>query len=164
MSGNISCVRKLTFEAGHRVYNHESTCKNLHGHSYKLFLHAQAPKLDQLGRVIDFKVLKGAFLPWIDYHWDHSFLWFQDDEVCRGAFRSYAPTMNTKNYKCDFNPTAENMALFILNKLGPELLKGTEVKVTKVVLWETENCYVEVSNEFGVENIQSIEVGAESRS
>jgi 6-pyruvoyltetrahydropterin/6-carboxytetrahydropterin synthase len=38
------------------------------------------------------------------------------------------------------NPTAENMAEFLLKTVGPETLAGTGVKLISVTLWETENC------------------------
>ncbi len=40
-----------------------------------------------------------------------------------------------------YNPTAENMADYLLRTVCPEVLIGTGVVVTKVVLWETENCF-----------------------
>lgn len=170
----VSAIRRFNFCAGHRVYEHESKCANMHGHEYELYIHVEAPKLDRLGRVQDFSVIKSRFLPFIEERWDHGFLWYEKDSQLKYLFElnhnnaeRVDPTLGfhgMKNYKCQFNPTAENMALFILEKLAPVVLGDTEVKVTKVVLWETKNCYVEVSNEFGVENIQSIEVGAESRS
>ena len=58
---NIEAVRKIHFSAGHRVYGHESKCSNLHGHNYVLWVHAGAKELDELGRVIDFSVLKDYF-------------------------------------------------------------------------------------------------------
>lgn len=140
----VQASRKLTFETGHRVYKHESACKNMHGHSYKLFLYAEAEHLDSVGRVIDFKVLKTKFLPWIEDNWDHAFIWFDKDYAMEEMFVG-GPLSLLKNWKAPFNPTAENMAIFILNELGPRLLQNTGVTITKVELHETENCKVEVS-------------------
>jgi 6-pyruvoyltetrahydropterin/6-carboxytetrahydropterin synthase len=39
------------------------------------------------------------------------------------------------------NPTAENMARFLLEVVAPIELHGTGVEVVQVTLWETENCY-----------------------
>jgi 6-pyruvoyltetrahydropterin/6-carboxytetrahydropterin synthase len=39
-----------------------------------------------------------------------------------------------------FNPTAENMAEWILKEVAPMVLKGTGVTVYHVELYETENC------------------------
>ena len=44
----------------------------------------------------------------------------------------------------DNNPTAENMANYLLHEVSPKVLQGTGVEVHKIVFWETENCFVEV--------------------
>jgi hypothetical protein len=57
--GQVLAIRRIPFAAGHRVFQHESKCRNLHGHNYVAVLHARADAgLDALGRVIDFSVLK----------------------------------------------------------------------------------------------------------
>jgi len=149
----ITAVRRLQFCAGHRVYKHESKCANLHGHNYVIFLHAQAegqtkgergshPGLDDLGRVIDFGVLKEKFEPWIDLNWDHGFILCKEDDEAIAAMKLLP---SQKLFLLDTNPTAENMALHILRVVAPAVLAGCGVIVNKVVLWETENCIAEVS-------------------
>ena len=137
----VSAVRRIQFCAGHRVWQHESKCNNLHGHNYVVFFHAEAEALDSLGRVIDFGVLKSKLGTWIDNNWDHGFIHHQDDVETISALKNIP---SQKTYALENNPTAENMALHLLNDICPEQLKGSGVKITKVVLWETENCFVEV--------------------
>src|SRR3970282_1292508 len=152
-------TRKLWFSAGHRVYGHEGHCKNLHGHNYVLHVTAQAPDLDSLGRVIDFSVLKDRFDSWIQKNWDHGFLWFQEDRLCRKLYGDLS-WLNTdlladeedfdelhemKSFVCPFNPTAENMARFLLDILGPEVMYGTEVTIVQITIFETENCWATAS-------------------
>ena len=141
----ITATRRLTFSAGHRVYNHESVCRNLHGHNYTLYLHAQAPGLDDIGRVIDFSVLKGCFGGWIDDNWDHAFLFWKHDRECCWLFDATEQFNGNKHFKCDFNPTAEEMARYLLTVVGLQVLQGTDVELTKVTLYETENCFAEVT-------------------
>lgn len=135
----VQAVRIIKFDAGHRVVRHESKCRTLHGHEYKAEIYATADQLDSLGRVIDFSVIKQIVGGWIDIHWDHNMiLWDQDPnlpliEQCDGL---------KKPFIVQFNPTAENMAEFLYNKSN-ELLSGSGVKVDKIRLWETSNCYVE---------------------
>ena len=133
-------TRRLQFCSGHRVFKHESSCANLHGHNYVIHITAKAPKLDAVGRDIDFKELKTKFGDWIDQTWDHGFLWFKDDPVCKVIFQELEISGGMKNFECDFNPTAENMAEHVLRVVAPKLLKGTKIKVTEVRLEETENC------------------------
>jgi 6-pyruvoyltetrahydropterin/6-carboxytetrahydropterin synthase len=148
--GGIVAVRRLQFCAGHRVHKHESKCANLHGHNYVVFLHAKARAdagqnskggLDELGRVIDFGVLKDKFAPWIEKNWDHGFILWQEDAEAIAALKHMS---SQKLFLLEANPTAENIALHILRVVAPAVLKDCHVELTKVVLWETENCFVEV--------------------
>ncbi len=135
----IRCVRKLHFCAGHRVMNHESKCATPHGHNYDVHIYAEADQLDSLGRVIDFSVLKEKIGSWIDLYWDHNFLVYEQDVGLIQALLS-APRVKDP-FICPFNPTAENIAHYLLTSVCPEQLKGTDVRVPKVVLYETINCY-----------------------
>jgi 6-pyruvoyltetrahydropterin/6-carboxytetrahydropterin synthase len=136
----IECVRIVKFDAGHRVVNHESKCRTLHGHEYRAEIFARASRLDPLGRVIDFSVIKSKVGGWLEEHWDHNMIiWDQDPNLpllqkCEGA---------KKPFVTDFNTTAENLAAFLLKKAN-ELLLADGVTVTRVKLWETQSCYVEV--------------------
>jgi 6-pyruvoyltetrahydropterin/6-carboxytetrahydropterin synthase len=137
----IQAVRIIKFDAGHRVVNHESKCRTLHGHEYKAEVFAEGD-LDALGRVIDFGVIKEKIGAWIDDNWDHTMIIYSKDndlekiKSCEG----YKPVFVT-----DFNPTAENLAAYLLHTVCPEQLKDSGVLVTKIKLWETSNCYVEVN-------------------
>lgn len=138
-----NAVRIIKFDAGHRVVNHESKCRTLHGHEYHAHLFAQADDLDSLGRVIDFSVIKEKIGSWIDEFWDHNLIIWENDpnlsllQQCDGL---------KKPFVTKFNPTAENMAQYLINEICPTLLKGTGVKITKIRLYETSNCYVEVES------------------
>ena len=138
----IEAVRIVKFDAGHRVVNHESKCASLHGHEYKAHIYAQADSLDDIGRVIDFSVIKEKIGDWIDLWWDHTLLIYKLDpnlkhlQLCE----AYKPIFVT-----EWNPTAENMAAHLLNVVCPTALAGTGVVVKKIRLYETTNCYVEVS-------------------
>lgn len=135
-----SCTRRIQFCAGHRVHKHESKCNNMHGHNYVAFFTAEAEELDDLSRVIDFSVMKERIGGWIDEYWDHGFICLNRDVEVVSAL-SEIP--NQKLYYLDENPTAENMADFLLRLVCPQVLRGTGVIVTRVVLWETENCFAE---------------------
>lgn len=136
----IEAVRKFHFCAGHRVLGHESKCANMHGHNYVLWVHAEAPQLDELGRVIDFSELKEKIDPWLQANWDHTFLISHEDEELK-KIEVISPK-NKPWFICPFNPTAENMGKYLIEKIIPELLKSTQVKVTCIELQETENCKV----------------------
>lgn len=139
----MNVTRVLEFDAAHRVMNHESKCATLHGHRYKIEIVARADKLDAIGRVIDFSVLKDKVGGWIDLHWDHTTIVCKDDrDTIAGLFMipGYKPC-----WLAPWNPTAENMADHLLRVVCPEVLAGLGVEVFKVVVHETPNCRAEVS-------------------
>lgn len=133
-------IRRLTFEAGHRVYGHESKCAALHGHSYKVEIEASAPSLDGLGRVIDFSVLKERIGTWIDENWDHATILHERDPLGDILAHEFQ-----KVFVLPYNPTAENIGRYLVEVVGPEELADTNVTVTAVIIYETENCKVRVS-------------------
>ena len=145
MQGKISAVRKVEFCAGHRVMKHESKCAHLHGHNYTGYFHAEMTKgsLDNIGRVMDFSVLKAKIKGWIDKYFDHGTIVHKDDtEVIRALI-----ALGHKHYLMPYNPTAENIGRYLLTKICPELFKDDNVQITRIVIWETSNCYAEVSLE-----------------
>ena len=144
MSKVPTCVRRIQFCAGHRVMDHESKCQNMHGHNYVVFFHARALWLDSIGRVIDFSVLKEKMGGWIDTYWDHGFIYYlEDDEMATMFGFEEGGHQKYKNFGLPYNPTAENMAKYLLEVTASLQMEGTGVEVFKVVLWETENCYAE---------------------
>lgn len=148
MGQQVTCTRRIQFCAGHRLMEHDGKCSNIHGHNYVAYFTAEAENLDSVGRVIDFSVLKSTIGGWIDDHWDHGFIYFKGKDVeVETGFKMFRARHGspTKKYGLDANPTAENMARHLLMKVCPKVLSTHGVQVTKVVLWETENCYVEVT-------------------
>ncbi len=147
-----TCVRRLQFSAGHRVLGHENKCANLHGHNYVVFIHARPKEvgqntefvrpLDPIGRVIEFADLKEKFGTWLDVYWDHGFLLNEKDQDLQ-EIRVREEVNTLKWYSCPFNPTAEEMAKYLLLKIAPVLMANTNAEVFKIRVEETENCYAE---------------------
>lgn len=136
----ITCTRRIQFCAGHRVHGHESKCRNAHGHNYVVLFQAAAPELDTLGRVIDFSVLKARLGGWIDRWWDHGFLYWEQDREMDHVMGQIG---GQKVFVMPTNPTAENMAEYLLRIICPQELLHTGIIVQKVTVWETENCHAE---------------------
>ncbi len=143
MKNKIRCVRIIHFCAGHRLLGHENKCATPHGHNYFAHITAEAESLDALGRVIDFAILKDKIGGWIDIHWDHTFLVNQDDHETIKALLMMP--RHKEPFICPFNPTAEKIAQHLLMVVCPRELEGSGITVSKVKLYETENCYAEVS-------------------
>jgi len=135
----ISCTRKLEFDAAHRVKQHESKCKYLHGHRYVVEVTAHAPSLDALGRVVDFGALKEKLGGWIDENWDHQTILWDQDKALGHAIQAQT---GQAIFYLPHNPTAENMALYLLENISPTLFEAP-LKITQIILRETPNCWAE---------------------
>lgn len=142
----ITCTRKITWCAGHRVLNHEGKCARPHGHQYTAEITAvSADGLDSLDRVIDFSVLKSVYQTWVDRYWDHGFIINEDDEELRTALLAVE---GAKVFEMKGNPTAENLAIFLLTHrpFRTDLIESG-VSIVRVVVWETPNCCAEAVSE-----------------
>ena len=137
MNNRIRCVRKLWFCCGHRIVGHESKCANTHGHNYTLYVHAEASSLDKVGRIIDFSEIKEKIGNWIDQHWDHSFLMYEKDDLLMPIKEHLS--VNKEVFVTTFNPTAENMACYLLNEVCPMIMQGSGITITQIELHESEN-------------------------
>ncbi len=142
---NVTVMRQVKFCAGHRLLGHEGKCANFHGHNYVVQFHVNGKEIDELGRVVDFQVINQLFKGWIDEHWDHGFLLWSEDDNAIKALEQVEPN---RIYRMPYNPTAENMARYLMYEIAPDLMstvEGYDLQVTKVVVWETENSFAEVS-------------------
>lgn len=156
-------IRSHEICAGHRVVGHESKCRHLHGHNYVFHFHV-APKpidgvsvkgdpLDQVGRVIDFSVVKSTLCEWLETNWDHKFLHWEEDLLIAGLVYAKCGLKTALSEQDDldfmsslvplpFNPTAENLAQYMVEVIGPQLLDEHGVKLVKCVIEETSKCHV----------------------
>lgn len=149
-------MRYHDISCGHRVVGHENKCRYLHGHNYRIHFHCQAEQLDGIGRVIDFSVIKEKLCLWLEGNWDHKFLVWEKDPMFD---RDYVIVTNTDSsaksfelldmfwesfVRLPFNPTAENMASYLIDVVGPEQLEGTGVTLTQVIIEETAKCHASV--------------------
>lgn len=133
----ISVSRYHDFSYGHRVTGHEGKCCNLHGHNGRVtFTCAAIDHLDHVGRVIDFGVIKDTLCNWVEENWDHNFLLWEQDPKHAQLFELFPESI----VSVPFNPTAENMADFLLLTIGPRLLKGKGVELLSVKMEETRKC------------------------
>lgn len=115
MSREIILTKKFRFEAAHNLTSYHGQCEKLHGHSYILEISIIGTP-DTEGMVIDFAVLKKIVKEHIIDKLDHTYL----------------------NDVFTFNPTVENMLLWMADELSP-LLKSDTRRLYKIVIWETDN-------------------------
>lgn len=136
--------------AGHRVVGHEGKCRHLHGHNYRIHFYCASNGLDDLGRVFDFSEVKNRLCNWLEENWDHKFLVWEKDPLIttlHGLMNNgeYDRTGEREHFNqslvwLPFNPTAENLADYLLNTIAPKRLEGTGVKLVAVHIEETRKC------------------------
>jgi 6-pyruvoyltetrahydropterin/6-carboxytetrahydropterin synthase len=137
---SITITRRLECDAAHRVMQHESKYRNLHGHRYVFEVTVSAPELDALGRVVDFGVIKTKLGEWIDANWDHNTILWEKDKPLGDAI---AAVTDQSIYYLPYNPTAENLAKYLLETICPELFEAP-LECTRIIVRETPNCSAEV--------------------
>ncbi|MFM8176089.1 MAG: 6-pyruvoyl trahydropterin synthase family protein [Pirellulaceae bacterium] len=138
----LSLMRRISFCAGHRLFGHGGKCEHFHGHNYVADFLVRSDVQDSVGRVIDFADLKARCKGWIDANWDHSFLIDQKDENARAALEMVQPK---RFFLLPYNPTAENMAKYLLEEVCPKILEGTGAVAYAVRIWETDEAYAEAN-------------------
>ena len=107
-----------TIAAAHRLRGYKGKCEEIHGHNWKVEVYVQADKLDNLGMVMDFKILKKKTEQFLRVY-DHKFL----NEV--------APFDK-------INPTSENLAKSVYEELSKKI-NNKNCKVSSVKVWESDD-------------------------
>lgn len=101
-----------SFDAAHALRGYEGPCENLHGHSWKAQVFLVGKKLNKIGLLEDFKIIKKV-LKQVLAEFDHKYL----NEL--------------KIFKAE-NPSSENLARIIFQKMKKKL-----ALVSKVTVWES---------------------------
>lgn len=144
-------IRKLfKFEASHivRDCSSERCRKNVHGHSFILELFLQSYTLDKAGMVLDFGLLKEEVKSFVDCLDHCHFLWSKEETLLNETIKK----VNERWIEFPFNPTSENIALYLHTTIETILsnkeYKNSEgcVKVKSVRLHETQSGYAETEN------------------
>jgi 6-pyruvoyltetrahydropterin/6-carboxytetrahydropterin synthase len=123
---------------GHRVVGHENKCKHLHGHNYRVTFYVAQRKdvLDTVGRVVDFSVIKQKLCMWLEENWDHKMvLWTLDPAL--PVLKAHFPD---DIVSVPFNPTAENIAKYLLEDVAPRQLLGSDLYLHECKVQETRKC------------------------
>lgn len=137
----ITCTRRLEFDSAHRIMNHESKCKLLHGHRYVVEATFSAKELDDIGRVIDFGIIKSVLGAWIDEYLDHNTILCIND---KNLGDNISKITSQKIYYMPQNPTAENIAKHLLYDICPQLFINHPIKCIAIKVHETPNCSAEI--------------------
>ena len=81
----FTITREIGIDAGHRIADHGSKCRNIHGHRYRILATVSSDHLhsrgEQKGMVMDFSFLKAIMMDEIDVPCDHGLILSQDDPL-----------------------------------------------------------------------------------
>jgi 6-pyruvoyltetrahydropterin/6-carboxytetrahydropterin synthase len=124
-------TKEIYFCYGHRLLNYSGKCRNLHGHNGKAVVTIETRELDSLGMAVDFSQVKSIVGTWIDETLDHKLILHRDDPFIPELRRLGEPFV-----LMDVNPTAENIAKMIF-----ERVQSQGLPVIEVILWETETSF-----------------------
>jgi 6-pyruvoyltetrahydropterin/6-carboxytetrahydropterin synthase len=146
----LTITRKLEFDAGHRIPDHKSQCRNLHGHRYTLEITLTGEVIDvegnsDNGMIMDFSDVKTLAKQHLVDVWDHAFLVYEKDDKVRDFLASLP---DHKTVVIDCIPTVENLARVAFGILQAVFTDryGTGLRLHKLVLHETPNCWAEVTD------------------
>ena len=111
---------EATFSSGHYLRNYHGKCENPHGHNYRVLVTLQGKELDDIGLLLDFKLLKQVMRPVVNYL-DHQMI-------------------NDLKPFDEVNPSAENLARYFYQETSKQMLEMTNgrVSVKDCVMYETD--------------------------
>lgn len=135
-------TKEIEIDMGHTVTLHNSKCRHLHGHRYRINAAVDGNLIQEgssKGMVIDFTDLKNAMIDIIDKDYDHAFvIWEKDPRACllEEAHILHHNDIN-KFHKVNFVPTAENLAQHWFLLLEKELNEKYNINLLSIEVYET---------------------------
>ena len=141
---NVRITKQFNFETGHALHGYDGKCKNVHGHSYKLFVTVIGkPILDinhvKHGMVIDFGDLKKIVKEEIVDNFDHATVFNKNT-----PHFELAQELQKRGHHVilvDYQPTSEMMIIDFAEKIKNRL--PDNIKLHSVKLQETDTSHAE---------------------
>ena len=139
----IRLTKEFSFEAAHALGGYDGPCREIHGHSYRLFVTIKGtPSTDPMnpkqGMVMDFGVLKKIVNEEIISRFDHALVLRStaDEELRRVLLEQFDNVVTV-----EYQPTCENMLDDFAHRLMKRLPEG--VMLHSLRLLETASSYAE---------------------
>lgn len=144
MMSQIRITKIFTFETGHALYGYDGKCRNVHGHSYKLYVTVigspiSDPTHVKLGMVIDFSDLKKIVKDEIVDIFDHATVFNKNTPHVE-----LAKELSTRGHNVllvDYQPTSEMLVIDFSKKIQKYL--PSNIKLHSLRLQETESSFAE---------------------
>ncbi len=105
------------FSSAHQLKGYRGRCEAVHGHNWKVEAEVEGEVIDDIGLLMDFKLLKKILKDVID-RLDHVLL--NDLEEFRNV-----------------NPSSELIAKYVYRQMKDMLISG--VRLSSITVWESEN-------------------------
>ncbi len=120
---------KSDFASAHFLRGYDGPCQDLHGHTWKVEITVESDRLDDIGMVVDFKVIKQQLKDFL----------MRIDHVC----------LNDLPFFKKVNPSTEHLAKYIFDEFGkiclpagkaglPAGKAGQPLKIKRVRVWESD--------------------------
>ena len=139
----MQITRRLEFDAGHRIPNHASQCRHLHGHRYAIEITLSGDiitveGISEQGMVMDYSEVKRIAKEELVDAWDHAFLVYRNDREVLDFLNSLT---DHKTVVLDVPPTAENLAMLAFRQLDSAYRDtyGNHLRLERVRIYETPN-------------------------
>ena len=139
----IRVTKEFAFEMAHALWNYDGPCRNVHGHSYRLFVTLSGipvnnPQNPKNGMVIDFTDLKNIVQKEIVSIFDHSVVVSnQFDNQKTEMFKA----MFGNTVLVDYQPTCENLVSDFAVRITKYL--PDKVNLHSLKLYETATSFAE---------------------
>lgn len=160
-------TREIGIDSGHRIPNHHSKCRNLHGHRYRILATlegatAMTGSVEGMAGGMDFGFFKDEMMSVIDSYCDHALVLCESDPLINVLSKNVVKillrsdedyvvleeksTHCGKIYVMKQVPTAENLANHWYMRLAPRIEQRSQgaANLLKVRVFETPNCYADV--------------------
>jgi len=140
----IRITKHFDFESAHALYGYDGKCKNIHGHSYHLYVTVIGRPIEnnqhaKNGMVMDFGDLKVIVKKEIVNKFDHAVVLNENS-----PHKELADTISDHSHKVvlvPYQPTSENMLLDFAERIQSQLPQN--VLLHSLKLYETANSYAE---------------------
>jgi len=143
MASVIRVTKEFSFEMSHVLWNYDGPCRNVHGHSYRLFVTLSGVPVDDPGNpkngmVIDFIVLKSIVKKEIINVFDHAVVVSKRFDMEKTEMFS---KMFGNTVLVDYQPTCENLVSDFAGRIARLLPPG--IKLHNLKLYETATSFAE---------------------
>lgn len=142
--GKIRITKQFSFETGHALYGYDGKCRNVHGHSYKLFVTVLGTPISdknnvKYGMVIDFGDLKKIVKEEIVDKFDHATVFNKNTPHLELANELEKRGHNV--ILVDYQPTSEEMVQDFVQRIKPRLPES--IQLFSLKLQETDSSFAE---------------------